>query len=226
MEKPKLIIFASGTKDGGGSGFENLATSSELDAEIVAVVSNHEHGGVRQRAEKLDVPFIYMPPPYDAQHYSSILQNTSIRDPWVALSGWVRHVSGLDPACTFNIHPALLSFDHGRFGGPGMYGHRLHEAVKATLDAGEITESGFSMHFVTDEYDRGPVFFEHHVPLQKGMSADNIAAAVKKAEHEWQPKITNMVVHGKIHWDGKDPASLTVPTSIFHREQAPHSLAG
>lgn len=212
MKKPKLIIFASGTATGGGSGFENLATSSELDADIGVVVSNHEHGGVRERAERLGIPFVYMPPPYDASHYASVLQKTAIEnDRWVALSGWLKHVVGLDPARTFNIHPALLSqLDH-RFGGPGMYGHHLHEAVKQALDAGEISESGFTMHFVTDEMDRGPVFFEHHVPLQKGMTADEIAAAVNKAEHEWQPKITNMVVHGQIRWDGKDPASLEVP---------------
>lgn len=47
---PKLIIFASGTEDGGGSGFENLVTSKDLDADVVTVVSNHEHGGVRVRA--------------------------------------------------------------------------------------------------------------------------------------------------------------------------------
>lgn len=224
MGRPKLLVFASGTKDGGGSGFENLATSKELHAEIVAVVSNHEHGGVRERAERLGILFIYMPPPYDAEHYRKIVAELAPWrhggfTGWIALSGWLKHVQGLDPARTFNIHPALLSFDHGpfdglrtsRFGGPGMYGRRLHEAVKAAFDAGEITESGFSMHFVTDTMDGDPVFFKHRVPLHKGMSADEIAMVVNKAEHEWQPKITNMVVHGQIQWDGKDPATLEVP---------------
>lgn len=212
MTKPKLVVFASGTANGGGSGFENLVTSADLDADILAVVSNHEHGGVRERAERLGIPFVYMPPPYDVEHYKKVVVGSGVG--WVALSGWMRHVVGLDPARTFNIHPALLSFDHGRFGGPGMYGKRLHEAVKAALDAGEISESGFSMHFVTDEMDRGPVFFEHRVPLHEGMSADDIAAAVNKAEHEWQPKITNMVVHGQIWWDGKDPNSLFIPQNL------------
>ncbi|MBI5470272.1 hypothetical protein HY968_03055 [Candidatus Kaiserbacteria bacterium] len=231
-KKPKLIVFASGSKDGGGSGFENLvnaAKSGVLDAEIVAVVSNHENGGVRARAEKLGVPFIYFPGPYDAAGYSSVLQKTAPKNGeaisgltpwpqsgftgWVALSGWLKKVAGLDPKKTFNIHPALLSFDHGRFGGPGLYGHHVHDAVKAVLDAGELTESGVSMHFVTDEYDRGPVFFEYSVPLQKGMTADEIAKAVNIVEHEWQPKITNMVVQGEISWDGKDPKSLVVPVN-------------
>ncbi len=204
--RPKLIIFASGKRSGGGAGFENLATSKDLDADIVAVVSNHERGGVHERAMRLGIPFIYFPEPYDAEHYKKIVADSGAE--WVALSGWLKHVSGLDPAKTFNTHPALLSFDQGRFGGKGMYGNHIHEAVKKALDAGEITESGFTMHFVTEEHDRGPVFFEHRVPLRKGMTAEEIQMAVQAAEHEWQPKITNMIVHGKIRWDGKDPASL------------------
>ena len=212
--RPKLIVFASGTKDNGGSGFENLVTSKDLDAHIVAVVSNHEHGGVRQRAERLGVPFIYFAGPSDAEYYSSILQNTAAE--WVALSGWLKHVSGLDPAKTINIHPALLSFDSGRFGGKGMYGHHIHEAVKVALDAAEITESGFTMHFVTEVHDRGPAFFEYRVPLEKGMTAEDIKKVVQAAEHQWQPKITNMVVHGEICWDGHDPKSLVVPPGYQH----------
>jgi phosphoribosylglycinamide formyltransferase 1 len=206
MEKPRIVIFASGTRDGGGSGFENLAQSPELDAEIVAVVSNHEFGGVRARAEKLGIPFLYFNGPFEAESYQRVVRESGAT--WAALSGWLKKVAGLDPARTFNIHPAPLSFQHGRFGGPGLYGHYVHEAVKKALDAGEITESGISMHFVTDEYDRGPVFFEHRVPLQKGMTADEIATAVQEAEHEWQPRITNLVIHGHITWDGKDPRSL------------------
>ncbi|HEY4526432.1 MAG TPA: formyltransferase family protein [Candidatus Paceibacterota bacterium] len=206
MRKSQLLVFASGTESGGGSGFENLVNSPDLDADIVAVVSNHEHGGVRRKAEKLGIPFIYFPGPFDAEHYQKIVADSGAE--WAALSGWMRHVSGLDPARTINIHPALLSFRNGYFGGKGMYGHHIHEAVKAALDAGELHESGFSMHFVTEEMDRGPIIFECRVPLAKGMNADEIAAAVNKAEHKWQPKITNMVVHGHIHWDGKDPRSL------------------
>ncbi len=220
--KPRIIVFASGTATGGGSGFENLVEATRLrqgsgeaskngvlDAEIVAVVSNQEGGGVAQRARKLGVPFVYFPAPWDAEHYQKIVADSGAE--WIALSGWLKKVSGLDPKKTFNIHPALLSQLGGRFGGPGMYGHRVHEAVADAFERGEIKESGLSMHFVTDMYDRGPVFFEHHVPLTLGMSADEIGAAVNAAEHEWQPKITNMVVHGDIRWDGKDERSLIAP---------------
>jgi folate-dependent phosphoribosylglycinamide formyltransferase PurN len=209
MTQPRLVIFASGTRDGGGSGFENLVCSEDLEADIIAVVSNHEQGGVHERAKRLDVPFIYFPGPHDAEHYQKIIQETQAE--WTALSGWLKKVEGLDPRKTFNIHPALLSFQNRRFGGPGHYGHHIHEAVEKALDLGEITESGFTMHFTTEEYDEGPIFFEYRVPLEKGMRADEIAKAVNTAEHAWQPKITNMVVHGEISWDGREPSSLQVP---------------
>jgi len=230
MVKKKLIIFASGSKEAGGSGFENLVEATRtgvLDADITAVVSNHEYGGVRERADKLGIPFIYFSP----NRHSQILKNLRMSDDevteviaaaykkvveesgaeWVALSGWLKLVKGLDPAKTLNIHPAPLSLLNGRFGGEGMYGHHVHEAVKEALDAGEITESGVTMHFVTDEYDRGPVFFEVRVPLAKEMNADEIGKAVNEVEHTWQPKITNMVVRGQISWDGRDSNTLTVP---------------
>lgn len=222
MNKAKIIVFASGTKDDGGSGFENLVEATRLrqgsgeasekpvlDAEIVAVISNHGYGGVRERAERLGIPFVYFAGSYDPEHYRRVVAELGAE--WVALSGWLKLVKGLDPTKTFNIHPALLSQLGGRFGGESMWGHRVHEAVKAALDGGEITESGCSMHFVTDEYDRGPVFFEYHISLRQGMTAEEIARVVNVAEHEWQPKITNMVVHGEIRWDGKNPKSLVVP---------------
>ncbi len=211
MGKPAVLIFASGTTTDGGSGFANLVEATktgELDADIVAVVSNNENGGVCQKAAQLHIPFVYFPGPYDAEHYKKIVSDAHAE--WIVLSGWLRKIEGLDSRRTFNIHPALLSALGGRFGGHGMYGHHIHEAVKCALDAGEITESGFTMHFVTDEMDRGPIFFQHRVRLSKEMTADDIQAAVQSAEHLLQPKLTDMVVHEKICWDGRDPKSMRV----------------
>jgi phosphoribosylglycinamide formyltransferase-1 len=209
MSQPKLLIFASGTKEGGGSGFANLVKArdtGDLQADIVAVVSHHDEGGVRKKADALGVPFVHFPKPWDAEGYQRIARETSAE--WIALSGWLKLVVGLDSRKTFNIHPALLSQLDGRFGGPGMYGHHVHEAVKVALDAGEIADSGFTIHFVTDEYDRGPVIVEMRVPLVRGMSADDIGKAVNAAEHAWQPLITNLIIHGAATWDGKNASSL------------------
>lgn len=238
--KKKIIIFASGTKDGGGSGFENLVNATKngiLDAQISAVVSNHENGGVREKADRLGVPFVFFPArkipdsgefvdkegnPIDrsefatAENYCKLTEGADL----VCLSGWLKLVTGLDPRKTINIHPGPLS----RFGGAGMYGHHVHEAVMEAYRNGEIdpktgqthstgsgqaiTHSAVSMHFVTEKYDEGPLFFSQPVPILPDDTAETLAKRVNEAEHQWQPLITNKVLQDEISWDGKDPQSL------------------
>jgi folate-dependent phosphoribosylglycinamide formyltransferase PurN len=208
MEKPRLVVFASGSATGGGSGFEKLVVASRegvLNAEIIAVVSNYVCGGVCKRAEKLGVPFFHFPPPWSAEEYQKWVKCCAAD--FVALSGWLKLVFGLDPRITFNIHPGPLP----DFGGPGMYGHYVHQAVLKAYRDGTITHSAVSMHFVTDEYDRGPVFFRMPVEINPSDTADDIGTRVNQQEHVWQPGITNLVVNGKISWDGKDPNSVRVP---------------
>lgn len=203
MNKPKLIIFASGTKEGGGSGFENLVHASQngiLNAEIVGVVSNHENGGVRERADRLQIPFIYFPTPWTAEKYREITKGSN----FVALSGWLKMVTGLSSKTTFNIHPGPLP----RFGGDGMYGHHVHEAVMEAYKNAEVTHSAVSMHFVTEGYDRGPIFFQKEVPILPNDTAETLAKRVNEAEHKWQPIVTNQVLSGEISWDGFDPKTL------------------
>jgi folate-dependent phosphoribosylglycinamide formyltransferase PurN len=210
MSKPNLLIFASGTNSGGGSGFENLVNASQdsvLNANIVGVVSNHELGGVRERADRLGILFIHFDGPYEAENYKKIVKET--KADFVALSGWLKLVLGLDPAKTFNIHPGPLP----RFGGKGMYGHHVHEAVIEASKRGEVTHSAVTMHFVTPIYDEGPVFFRFLVPIETADSAETLAERVNAAEHEWQPKITDLVVNGEISWDGKNRSTLKLPNN-------------
>jgi folate-dependent phosphoribosylglycinamide formyltransferase PurN len=110
------------------------------------------------------------------------------------LSGWLKLVAGLDPARTINIHPGPLP----RFGGHGMYGHNVHEAVLEAYHFGEITHSAVTMHFVDEVYDRGPVFFQMPVPIEPTDTAETLAARVNKVEHEWQSRALNYVVDSKV----------------------------
>lgn len=208
MSKPKILVFASGSAQGGGSGFENLVkkiNDGVLDAAIVGVVSNYEQGGVRNRADKLGVPFVHFPKPYDAEMYQRIARESGAD--FFALSGWLKHVSGLDSRFTFNIHPGPLP----EFGGTGMYGHHVHEAVMRAFGRGELTHSAVCMHFATFDYDRGPLFFRFNVKIEKDDTPDSVGDRVNKWEHRFQPEITNLVVHREIHWDGIDPESLRYP---------------
>ncbi len=215
MKKRKLLVFASGDAEGGGSGFENLVRQSAhggtLYANIVGVVSNHEYGGVRARAEMLDVPFIHFPKPWSAENYQRIAAQSGAE--FFALSGWVKWVKGLDLSTGFNertvinIHPGP-TLD---FGGTGFYGDRVHKEVMEAYRRNEITSSAVTMHFVTEIYDDGPVFFECKVPIRPDDTPQTLKARVNAQEHLHQPRITSMVVNGAISWDGVDRDSLKHP---------------
>jgi len=205
---PRVIVFASGTKEGGGSGVTELLrniAAGVLRAQAVALVSNHPEGGVSRAAAKYQVPFVHFPGPYTAEEYQRIVEAHGAE--WVALSGWLKLAAGLDPRRTFNIHPGPLP----RFGGKGMYGHFVHEAVAKAAAAGEVTCSHVTMHFVTPKYDEGPVFFRYPVLVEAGDDGAAVAERVNRIEHGWQSYITDLVINEAIRWDGVDPTSLVVP---------------
>lgn len=205
-EKPKIVIFASGTKDGGGSGFENLVVESrkenpEVNYKVVAVVSNHQNGGVRERADRLKIPFVHFEKPFSAEKYEEIVKNANAD--FTALSGWLKLVKGLDSRKTINIHPG----NPEKFGGNGMYGDYVHKAV---LEARE-RQTQVAMHFVTEKYDEGPVFFRFPVEVKQDDTVEILRKRVNEIEHKYQPFITSLVANGEISWDGIKKESLKVP---------------
>ncbi len=206
MPPPRLLVIADGTKTGGGSGAANLvkhARSGFLDATIVGFVSSHENGGVRDHADELGIPFRHLPKRDRTEDGFRFLVSHFNAD-YVALSGYRKRVLGLDPTTTFNIHPGPLP----QFGGKGMHGDHVHEAVLAAYRRGEITHTAVCMHFVTEEYDKGPVFLRVWIPIRANDTLESLRARVNKVEHEWQPKITHLVLSDVIYWDGVNPDTL------------------
>jgi phosphoribosylglycinamide formyltransferase-1 len=205
MEKitPYILVFASGTKTGGGTGFETLVRAARmrppiLDAWIGGVITNHADGGVWQKAKALGVRSAYWAGPYTAKGYQNFVKYFNAD--YVMLSGWLKLVAGLDPARTINIHPGPLP----RFGGPNLYGHYVHEAVMAAYHRGEVTHSAVTMHFVDEVYDRGPTFFTFPVLIEPNDTPETLAARVNQAEHAWQPRILNYIVHGQVRLVGRE----------------------
>ena len=92
-----------------------------------------------------------------------------------------------------------------------MYGHHVHEAVMEAFKRGEVEYSAVSMHFVTEGYDRGPVFFDLKIKIKDDDTPESLGQRVNQAEHRWQPCITKMVVNGLVRWDGVNHDSLKVP---------------
>lgn len=212
--KARILVFASGTPESGGSGFERLVENSRFGTakiEVIGVVSNHLNGGVRKRADRLGTPFVYFSGPWTAEKYRDIALQSEAD--FFALSGWLKLVAGLDEMTRFNsrtvinIHPGPLP----QFGGRGMYGHHVHEAVIAAFKRGEVSHSAVSMHFVTEEFDRGPVFFRLNIPISARDTPESLGEKVNRYEHKYQPLITDMVAMGLIGWDGVNKESLFYP---------------
>ncbi|MFA5188773.1 MAG: formyltransferase family protein [Patescibacteria group bacterium] len=194
----KLLVFASGEKEGGGSGFQELVENSKtgvLPAEIVAVVSHHKNGGVKEKADKLGIPFEFWPGPFTAEGYLQIFNKYGAR--WVSLSGWIKIVYGLPVWRTVNIHPALVF----GFGGKSWYGHSVHERVTAAFKEGGITSSAVCMHFATPIIDDPKaLFFNFPVLIRQDDDADSLSKRVNKIEHSWQSLITGLVVTEQIRY--------------------------
>jgi folate-dependent phosphoribosylglycinamide formyltransferase PurN len=95
-----------------------------------------------------------------------------------------------------------------------MYGHHVHEAVLAAFKAGKIKYSAVTMHFVTEEYDKGPTCMEVRVPVFEADTVETLAKRVNEAEHEWQWHCTDKIINGEIYWDGVNPFSVVGAVNV------------
>jgi len=201
--KPKVLIFASGSKEGGGSGFLHLILnmlSGLLPVEICGVVCNYENGGVRKIADQYGIWFSHLAS-FTAEDYFRVAAESGAE--WFLLSGWLKHVKGLPANRTINIHPGPTQ----GFGGKGYHGHHVHQAI---LDAG-AKETAVTMHFVTENFDEGPTFFEYPLRVCAGDDADSLGSRVNRYEHGHQSWITSLVISGQIAWDGNREHEVQVP---------------
>ncbi len=235
MNKPlnetHLIIFATGGKgpSEGGSGMENLLKHIEAGNIVVtsvSVVGNYAGGGVETKARNHGVHFEHFPKALRTpESHEALVERLGGEHHFGMLSGCLWQVPmkeapddsapGLDPRYWVNIHPGPLSVKdeegHPVFGGPGMHGMHVHEKVMEYYRKGLVRESGVSMHYVTQEYDKGPIIFEWPVPIMPWDTPATLAAAVNAAEHRFQPYVTKLVLERGIYWDGITPGSLHVP---------------
>ena len=184
-----LAIFVSG----GGTNCENLIRYF-ADSESVCcalVVSNKPEALALERAQKLGVPTAVAPKPQlnDPDFMLPLLREYHID--FIVLAGFLPLVPNflLDafPRRIINLHPALLP----KYGGKGMWGHHVHEAVKA---AGE-TETGMTVHWVTPVCDGGEIIAQYKVALSPDDSVDDIAEKEHQLEMAYFPKVVEQVLN-------------------------------
>jgi phosphoribosylglycinamide formyltransferase-1 len=183
---PRLGILLSGA----GSTYENLAravASGAIAAEVAVVVSSRAEaaGVVRARANGHAVEVAS-----EQDAVTAALRAHGAE--WVAMCGWMRF---WDPPAEFaertlNVHPSLLP----AFGGKGMYGIRVHQAV---LEHG-CKLTGCTVHLVTGDYDSGPIVAQSAVPVREGDTPETLQARVQEAERELYPRVVGAAVSGRL----------------------------
>ncbi len=193
MNKKRIVVFASGS----GSNFKTLHQSvlkKEIPARIAALICDNPDAGVLDYATEHDIRTILISPtdfdnPAD---YTKKLADILDREAphLIVLAGYLKkipdHIIERYPMKIINIHPALLP----KYGGKGWYGMRVHRAV---IDNRE-KESGCTVHFVSSDYDAGPVIAQIKVPVSTEDTAETLAAKVLKQEHLLYPKVVRFLL--------------------------------
>ena len=165
--------------------FDNLAR--ERVAKVVLVASNRPDSPALIRAATTSIDIAHFNAADDGSELLRLLQTFKID--LVVLAGYLKRIPPKVireyAGRIINIHPALLP----AFGGEGMYGARVHEAV---ISSG-ARESGVTVHLVDDEYDRGPIVAQWRVPVNRSDNAESLAARVLSVEHAVYPRAVEMV---------------------------------
>jgi phosphoribosylglycinamide formyltransferase-1 len=186
--KKNIAIFASGS----GTNAENIIHYFEekASARVNLVVTNRREAYVRERAAKLGVPCFY----YNKEEWTT---GTAVLDllkehrtDWVVLAGFLLRVPAAlvaaYPQRMVNIHPALLP----KFGGQGMYGDRVHEAVIAAGD----TQSGITIHYVNEAYDRGAVICQATCEVLPDDTPQTLAQRIHALEYDYFPRVIERLI--------------------------------
>ena len=191
-EPMKLAVFISGTGTNMVA-IHNAIKAGELDATIELIVSSNDHAKGIQYAqnEGLDL-LVFTPADYDDPEAvdARIVEALNERDiDYVAMAGYMRKVTPvlLDayPNRVVNLHPALLP------------AHRGAHAIQDAFEAGdEVT--GITIHFANEEYDKGPIIFQHEVPALPDDTLDDLETRIHAAEHEYYPQVLQRIAQGEV----------------------------
>ena len=186
-----IVLLASGS----GSNAENIIKyfSSHHQVKVEVVISNRETAGVLERANRLGIKsFVWKKEVWEnPDRVRKALKELDIQ--YIILAGYLLKIPDFlveDFANRIiNIHPALLPL----YGGKGMYGSFVHEAVIKNLDK----ESGITIHFVNNHYDEGEIIFQEKVTLDENETAVSLQEKIHKLEHKYFPKVIEQVILGK-----------------------------
>lgn len=190
MNEPiRLAILGSGN----GTNAQQISEyfAGRTDVEVCCIIYNKRDAYIAQRAKNLGI---------EARYFGrkDFYETTAVLDylrekkaDWVILAGFLwlapENMLAAYPNRIINIHPALLP----NYGGKGMYGHHVHEAVVAAHEK----ESGITIHIVDRHYDRGTTLFQARCSVAPDDTADTLAAKIHLLEKEYFPRVIDETIH-------------------------------
>ncbi|MEX2167948.1 MAG: phosphoribosylglycinamide formyltransferase [Pirellulales bacterium] len=181
--------------------FIDLAAEGSLPVDIRLVVSSSARAGGLQFARDAGIATQVLPRndyDTDANYGTAVFAACRAADvDYVVMAGFLKLVPVPDDFenRVVNIHPALIP----AFCGPGMYGHRVHQAV---LEHG-VKVTGCTVHFVDNQYDHGPIIWQQPVPVFEDDTPESLAARVFEIEKEAYPHVLRLLARGKIRVNGR-----------------------
>jgi len=186
--KKRIVIFASGS----GTNAQNVIQYFQQGeiAEVVLVLTNKKDAKVIERAKNLNVESLFFNKSelLDEKGVLQVLKD--INPDLIVLAGFLlkfpESILNNFHNRVINLHPALLP----KYGGKGMYGHHVHQAV---IEKGE-KETGITIHYVNENYDEGKIIFQKSTPLSDRDTPETVAEKIHQLEYKYFPKVIESVL--------------------------------
>lgn len=185
-----IIIFASGKGTNAEAIIQYFAQTRQ--AKVALIVCSRPNAGVLDVARNHDIPFLLITKK-TLEESLLLVQLKEYQPDLIVLAGFFWKIPdtiiAAYPNKVINIHPALLP----KYGGRGMYGHFVHEAVLAANEK----ETGITIHYVNEHYDEGAHVLQAHCPLVDNDTVEDVARKVSRLEHSFYPKTIEYLLNGQ-----------------------------
>ncbi|MBX9851669.1 MAG: phosphoribosylglycinamide formyltransferase [Cytophagaceae bacterium] len=189
-----IAILASGSGSNAQKIMEYFKSSPDISINVL--LSNNKNAYALERAKNFGIPTRVFDRKSFCDSDEIVNELTQLKTDWIILAGFLwlipQNLIKAFPGRIINIHPALLP----AYGGKGMYGKFVHEAVVA---AGE-KETGISIHMVNEKYDEGKIIFQARCCVDPGDTADMVAQKVQTLEHEHFPRVIEEFIKKTGNW--------------------------
>ena len=184
----RIAIFASGNGTNASNIIQHYRQTPDI--KIECIICNNAKAKVIDVANEANIPYYLITKKdlYESDRVLELLKSNRVD--FIVLAAFLlkipEKILAAFPKKIINIHPALLP----KYGGAGMYGMQVHEAVIAAKEK----ETGISIHYLNEKFDDGEIIFQQPIPVEENDTAETIAQKVHELEYKWYPKVIEELI--------------------------------